>query len=343
MPDLSEIIRRDIEAHGPIGIDKFMALALGHPQYGYYMTRDPFGAHGDFTTAPEISQMFGEIIGAWCADIWNKLGCPSPFILMEAGPGRGTLMADILRATKSAGGFRDAARIVLLETSPVLRDIQRKALSAYQGDWIESLNDPIIQSSNHPIILIANEFLDALPLRQFVKINGVWQERTIKSEDEELVFTPAQGTIREDSPARDDFVKMISRLIKQRRGTALFIDYGYEGPATGDTLQAVKNNKFHPVLTDIGNADLTAHVDFTALAHAARTEGACPVGPVSQGDFLRNLGIEARAALLSAYATENQKNDIRKALHRLTAPDQMGRLFKAMAICHGESLKPEGF
>lgn len=331
MAPLDKIIREKIVRDGPMGVDEFMALALGHPQHGYYMTRDPFGGGGDFTTAPEISQMFGELLGLWAADVWIKLGRPPRFDLIECGPGRGTLMADALRAAKTVPGFIDAAQIILMEISPVLQQKQREMLRGGNVQWIDSLDHPVIRSSDGPVILLANEFLDALPVKQWQQENGQWRERTIiMSEDGGLSFSrPSNDSIHETSPARELFVNGVSELLKTRRGAALFIDYGHEG-GLGDTLQAVKNHAFAPVLEDAGNADLTSHVDFSALKQIAQDHVAV-FGPVPQGVFLDRLGIRERAAKL------NQKTE----LERLTAPGQMGRLFRAMALCH--DVTPEGF
>ena len=326
-----------------MGIGAFMALALGHPEFGYYMTRDPFGRGGDFTTAPEISQMFGELLGLWAADVWMKLGRPEKFDFIECGPGRGTLMADALRATKKIEGFHAAANIALMEISPVLQEKQEAVLREYNVQWIDDLDHPIIQSSHYPIILLANEFLDALPLEQWQFIDGAWRERVVevnaqgllsfavseKRRGAEVHITGRQDDIFECAPVREKFVGDAARILKSRRGAALFIDYGHEG-GLGDTLQAVKNHKFAPVLDDVGIADLTSHVDFAALKPAVQ-EQVTVFGPVGQGAFLERLGIRERA----------QKLNQAMALERLTAAAQMGRLFKAMALCH--DVTPEGF
>jgi NADH dehydrogenase [ubiquinone] 1 alpha subcomplex assembly factor 7 len=348
MTPLEHIIRQRIAAEGPMGVGTFMALALGHPEHGYYMTRDPFGRTGDFTTAPEIAQMFGELLGLWAADVWMKLGHPAQFNLIECGPGRGTLMADALRAVKNVPGFLDAVQIILMEISPALKEKQRKTLKEYNVQWIDNLNHPLIQSSSHPLILLANEFLDALPIEQFQFVNGEWRERIVGIDEQgrlsfstairrrsgsmqEKKFIPAfagmTGDIFETSPVRERFVEDVSKLLKQRRGVALFIDYGHEG-GFGDTLQAVKEHQFASVLENIGNADLTSHVDFTALKRASDVN---VYGPVGQGQFLDALGLRQRAQKLNQHAEAA----------RLAAPEQMGRLFKAMALCH--DVAPEGF
>lgn len=343
MTPLDKIIRSEIAANGPMGVDAFMALALGHPEHGYYMTRDPFGRGGDFITAPEISQMFGELLGLWAADVWMKLGSPPRFDLLECGPGRGTLMADALRAVKTISGFIDAARVVLMEISPVLKQKQQEILRGCNVQWIGALSDPVIASSPHPLILIANEFLDALPVQQWQFTGVEWAERRISTDQNgTFSFTTStrrkpgsilpdaqEGDIFETSSVRETFVKDVAKLLRSRRGAALFIDYGHEG-GNGDTLQAVKSHAFAPVLENIGNSDLTSHVDFAALKQAAQPH-VTVLGPVPQGVFLDRLGIRERAVKL------NQPRE----LERLTAPAQMGRLFRVMALCH--DAMPEGF
>lgn len=353
MTPLEHIIRQRIAAEGPMDVGTFMALALGHPEHGYYMTRDPFGREGDFTTAPEISQMFGELLGLWAADAWMKLGRPERFDFVECGPGRGTLMADALRAARKVEGFHAAARVTLMEISPVLKEKQRQALAGYNAQWVNTLNHPLIRSSNHPLILLANEFLDALPIEQFQYEGGEWRERIIRiNEQDELFFSasprrrpgpierpqewiPAfagmtDGDVFEFAPAREKFVADVCCLLKQRHGAALFVDYGHEG-GFGDTLQAVKRHEFVPVLDDIGNADLTSHVDFAALKLVAEENCVNVFGPVGQGRFLEALGLRERAAALGQGAE----------MARLAAPEHMGRLFKVMALCH--DVIPEGF
>jgi NADH dehydrogenase [ubiquinone] 1 alpha subcomplex assembly factor 7 len=345
---LEDLIRSQIAENGPMDVGSFMALALGHPQHGYYMTRAPFGRQGDFTTAPEISQMFGELIGAWAADIWAQLGRPEKFTLLECGPGRGTLMADALRATRRLPGFHQAARIVLMETSLSLRDQQVQALADYDVLWADNLSDPAM-AGDGPVICIANEFLDALPVRQFVKQGLLWHERVVGVVDDVLAFglsppaePPSDGTqdgIYEIAPARNNFVRELAALLRNRGGVALFIDYGYERSAMGDTLQAVRAHQPVPVLEEPGMADLTAHVDFQALAQAA---GDLPVaGPVGQGAFLQALGIGIRAEMLKTHGADAATIDA--AVTRLTDPAQMGTLFKVMALRANEKIKPAGF
>ena len=345
---LEELIRAQIAMNGPIDVGTFMNLALGHPQHGYYMKRDPFGQDGDFTTAPEISQIFGELIGAWAADMWTQMGRPDKFMLLECGPGRGTLMADALRATRKVPGFHGAAKIVLMEMSLKLRDRQVQTLADYDVAWVDGLDDRLIAFSDMPVICIANEFLDALPVRQFVRRDGVWHERVVGVVDGELAFglsppvdAPSDGTqdgIYEIAPVRNAFVRDLSARMARGGGAALLIDYGYERSAPGDTLQAVKAHQFAPVLADMGDADLTAHVDFQAIGRAAPEM--IVHGPVGQGDFLRNLGIGIRAEMLKA---KGDADAIESAVQRLTGAGEMGTLFKVMALCAGAQLKPAGF
>lgn len=334
MTPLEKTIRERIAADGPMDVAIFMELAVSH----YYASRDPFGIKGDFTTAPEISQMFGELLGAWAADVWMKLGKPK-FQLIECGPGRGTLMMDALRAAAKAPGFVEAAHIILMENSPLLIEKQKALLKDFKVEWIDNLDHPIIRSSDHPIILLANEFLDALPITQ----RAGQEPRTVILHRGRLNFDPPRGEITEASPVRENFVRKVARLLKARKGAALFVDYGYEGPATGDTLQAVREHQYISALDFVGDADLTAHVDFAPLKKAGMEEGLLVMGPVTQGDFLRRLGVAQRAdALLQNAKDMKQRGEIAAAHARLTSSLQMGRLFKVIAFCNSPHA-PEGF
>ena len=336
MSELITLLKMQIAAHGPMDVGQFMAQALGHPKNGYYMKKDPFGADGDFTTAPEISQMFGEVIGAWAADVWAQLGRPAKFILLECGPGRGTLMADMMRATQSVEGFHQACQIRLLEMSPVLKEAQAKALKDYKPRWHTSLDNLSIDC---PVIAIANEFLDALPIRQMENTSHGWIERLISySAEKGFHFTGGTGEIFESAPAREEFVHLLCGRIKAHSGAALFIDYGHVKSAPGDTLQAVYRHEFVSVFENIGDADITSHVDFEAVARHA---GIDVYGPVEQGAFLKAIGIEKRAQYLEG-RPKAKKDEIEKALHRLTHSDQMGSLFKAICFSHG-NIRPAGF
>jgi len=354
-------IKRRIEAAGPIGVADYMQLALAHPEHGYYATRDPFGAKGDFVTAPEISQMFGEVIGLWAAHMWGALGRPSPFALVELGPGRGTLMADMLRAGRLAPGFTEAARVHLVETSPALRRRQRAALreAAVPVSWFETL----AAVPAGPTILVANEFFDALPVRQYVRTGEGWRERTIGiNASGKLAWRTAEsraethgkvgvilaeqrrarpGMVAEISPQRADMARQIgSRLALS--GAALIVDYGYSARPLGDTFQAVKRHSYADPLSDPGNADLTAHVDFSALCAAARRAGARAFGPITQGQFLTALGIRRRAEKLKEINAERAA-EIDAAVARLTGADAMGSLFKVVAFTGPDGPVPPPF
>lgn len=324
MTPLERALRDRIQAEGPITVEAYMEACNSY----YYATRDPLGARGDFTTAPEISQMFGEMIGAALADVWKRAGAPSDAIYAELGPGRGTLTSDALRVMRSAGF---GGEVHFVETSPVLRDAQRSAVRA--ALWHESIEELPAK----PLLLVANEFLDALPIRQHV--GGI--ERRVVGAAGGLAFD-RDGEIIESSPARDEAVAAIALCIATKGGAALIIDYGYERGAPGDTLQAVRRHSFAPVLDNPGEQDLTAHVDFEAIGRAARDGGASVTPVVGQGDWLRRVGIERRAETLSQSNPE-RSDDIASALQRLTASGQMGELFKVMAIHSPDWPMPAGF
>ena len=302
---LIDKIREQVEATGPLGVDAYMVLCLTDPDFGYYVTRDPLGKPGDFITAPEISQMFGEVIGAWCAHMWVELGRPGEFALVEAGPGRGTLMQDILRTASQVPGFDEAVQGVLVEASPVLRDQQK---SKFEGriakiEW----HDDLSFLPEMPTILIANEFIDALPIRQFLRQPAGWQERDVTiGKDGRLAWTildgpnlealipPAlrqvdYGQIVETAPERDGIAATIGRHLTRHSGAALIIDYGYQGPMPGDSFQAIKAHDFADPLVDPGDADLTAHVDFSTLAKAAGAAGAPILGAYPPRDIPRAI------------------------------------------------------
>ena len=294
----------------------------------YYATRNPLGARGDFITAPEISQMFGELVGAALADCWTSAGKPPEAAYAELGPGRGTLAADALRVLGSAG-FEGGVHFV--ETSPVLRQAQAQAVP--NAEWHETFED----APQSPLLLVANEFLDALPVRQCV--GGIERRVTVAAGG--LAFD-RDGEIVEDSPARAEAVTAISRHLAERGGVALIIDYGHARSAGGDTLQAVRGHGYASVLAAPGEQDLTAHVDFEAVAEAARAAGAEVSPLLSQGEWLNRLGIGARAASL-ANANPERRQELAAAVHRLTAPDAMGDLFKVLAIHSPDWPAPPGF
>jgi SAM-dependent MidA family methyltransferase len=352
---LAEELRRIIAAEGPLTVERYMALCLSHPRHGYYATHDPFGAAGDFTTAPEISQMFGELIGLWAVEIFRLMGAPARLALVELGPGRGTLMQDFLRAARIDPAFMAAVEVHLVETSPVLREAQARALHGVAAPlaWHGRLADV----PDGPAVVIANELFDALPVRQFVATERGWCERLVGlGEDGGLAFglapEPTSGLPEGDRPgavlewpaAALDLTRELAIRVARHGGAALVVDYGYEGPALSDTLQAVRRHAYANPLAEPGEADLTVHVDFSKLARAATAAGAAVHGPVPQGAFLRSLGIEARAAALKRRATPAQAHDIDAALARLTGagPGGMGELFKALCITDPDLPPPPG-
>jgi len=353
---LEALLAQRIRDAGPLGIDEYMATALTHPEHGYYATRDPLGAAGDFVTAPEVSQMFGELVGAWCIDNWARMGRPDPVILAELGPGRGTLMADLLRAARVAPDFRRALRLHLVETSRALRAAQARRLADAAPRWHDNL-DTLPQG---PLLLVANEFLDALPIRQLVRKADGWHERRVTLDsDGALAFTlaaapdpgtaipralsnAAPGSVGEIRPAAAALAASVGARLSRQGGVALFIDYGHAASACGDTLQAVKNHRRHDVLADPGTADLTAHVDFATFAAAATAAGARAWGPVTQGAFLVALGLATRAAALKERATPAQAAAIDAACRRLIDPEEMGSVFKVLALAHPSLPAPAG-
>lgn len=323
MTPLERALRERIAREGPITVEAFMEACNEY----YYATRDPFGAEGDFTTAPEISQMFGELVGASLADAWVRAGKPPEAVYVELGPGRGTLAVDALRVLRSAG-FSGKAHFV--ETSPTLREMQKSALP--NASWHESTE----QLPDAPFLLVANEFLDALPIRQMV--DGT--ERRITVAGGGLAFD-RDGEIVELSPARERAVSAVAGRLVKNGGIALFIDYGHERSGKGDTLQAVRRHGFSPVLADPGEQDLTSHVDFEAAARAATSAGAQVSSLVEQGQWLQGLGIETRATGLKR-ANPNRASEVQSALERLISADRMGRLFKVLAIHAPDWPEPAG-
>ncbi len=338
---LEALIKERIKKHGAISIADYMNVCLLHPEFGYYMRRDPFGVSGDFTTAPEISQIFGELLGLWLAAQWQKQGKPEA-ILVELGPGRGTLMADALRATKKIAGFHDAVSVHLIEASPVLQQKQWKNLAGKhpQISWHPSLES----LPELPIFFLANEFFDALPIRQFV---GSEERKIMLDENGNLAFTPPttnnQQPTTESSPASQQIMRELAAHIAHHGGAGIVVDYGYTGGSQGDTLQALKEHHYHDVLQEPGEADITAHVDFDALASAAQLAGAASFGALSQGKFLLQIGASQRLMNLCASASEPQKQELMSGFERLIAHEQMGELFKVLAILPAGSAKPEGF
>jgi len=361
MQSLLDHLRARLNREGALTVADFMGEALTHPLSGYYMRGDPFGAPspegGDFVTAPEISQMFGELIGVWCAETWMRLGQPAHCLLVELGPGRGTLMADALRATRQVPGFFDAIDVHLVEVSPALRERQREALGAHDVTWLGNVG----QIPEAPMLVIANEFFDALPVRQFEQTAEGWAERlVVLAPDGNLSFalaapSPAnrvliptdlrdapEGTLAEVCPAGLNIAAFLGHRLARQPGAALIVDYGPATPTAGPTLQALRRHRRHEVLEEPGTADLTAHVDFASLAQAAGAAGCAIHGPIGQGAFLEALGIELRAAQLAERAPA-AAGAIAAARRRLTDPEQMGELFKVLALTPRELGPPAGF
>lgn len=351
MTPLADHLAARIRTEGPMSVAAYMAECLLHPTMGYYTTQTPFGSKGDFTTAPEISQMFGELIGLCLAQVWLDQGAPAPFTLAELGPGRGTLMADVLRATRGVAGFHAAARVVLVEASPRLRALQANALAPHDVTWAEDS----AALPEAPLFLIANEFFDALPIRQFVKDASGWRERLVGLAGDDLTFglsepapSPAldarfaddpPGTLVELCSQADTHIGEIARRIATHGGLALIVDYG-GWHSKGDTLQALKAHAFRPPLADPGQADLTAHVDFQALALAA---GGLRAHYTTQGAFLTALGIDVRAARLGQRLTGDALQNHNAAHHRLTDDTEMGSLFKVLGLTRPDAPPPPGF
>lgn len=356
---LADIIRAEIRDNGPMDFGRYMTLCLSHPAHGYYMTRDPFGVGGDFTTAPEISQIFGELIGAWVVDLWVKSGWYSPFRIVEFGPGRGSLMADLMRVTASVPGFHDAVHIHLIEMSPILRAKQKDALSIYNVSWHDDL-DQVPRDGQ--LMILGNEFLDALPVRRFKKMKEGWAEEVVGLDaqgdlteglvpaDASLVNSfprtliyPQEYDRIEISPVLNQILKCAYNRMSKQNGIALFLDYGYPQSSYGDTVQAVQEH--HPVslFHEPGRSDITAHVNFETVGTLAMESGLTVHGPTRQGDFLNRLRIHDRMAVLHRNATDRQKIELENSVNRLIGYDQMGSLFKVMAITVDPTLNVEGF
>jgi NADH dehydrogenase [ubiquinone] 1 alpha subcomplex assembly factor 7 len=345
-----------IRAAGPIGVDAFMAAALGDPAAGYYTTRDPLGAGGDFTTAPEISQIFGEVIGFWCAHLWQAMGGPDPLLLVELGPGRGTLMADLLRALAVLPGCRASVQVHLVETSPALRAAQQATLERRHPGLDIAWHDSIETVPSGPMLLVANEFFDALPIRQWVKRGAGWTERRVGLDAEggfafvehqttETIEAPdgADGAIFETSPASLAIAEIIGRRLAAAPGAALIVDYGHGRTSCGETLQAVRSHRPAPVLASPGEADLTAHVDFDSLAAACRRAGARTHGPATQRGFLLANGAGLRAEKLMQGKDAATRGAVAAGFQRLIDPAQMGLLFKVLAVTAPGLATPPGF
>ncbi len=356
---LEQALRRRIQADGPLPLEDFMGTAVA----AYYARGDVFGVQGDFTTAPEICQVFGEIIGLWAVVVWQQMGCPNPVRVVELGPGRGTLMKDALRAAGAVPAFTAAADIHMVERSEALRARQRDTLAPRRVTW----HDDLSEVPAGPMLLIANEFFDALPIRQLERTPDGWHHRVVTLDEtgddpDGFVFAAgprataeeiaalgpafadvAVGTIAERSPACEAVAAAIARRVASDGGAALLIDYGYADSAPGDSLQALRAHQFHPPLESPGSVDLTAHVDFARLADAAQKSGAKTHGPVSQGRFLSSLGAEVRAKSLILKAAPEQAVQISSGVHRLIHPAEMGTLFKVLAVADPALPPPPGF
>jgi NADH dehydrogenase [ubiquinone] 1 alpha subcomplex assembly factor 7 len=353
MTPLGRRIAEQITQDGPIPVAEFVRLCLTHPEYGYYRVHAAIGAHGDFITAPEISQVFGELVGLWAAEIWAAIGKPQSVRLVELGPGRGTMMADALRAVaKVVPEFRSAIDLHLVEVNPLLRERQEAALGDARPRWHRGLET----IPDGPLLVLANEYFDIFPIRQFVRAVDGWRERVVTFENGTFAFAagnaaepPAEladappGSIVETSPEAELCMTTLAERIARHRGGALVIDYGPQARGIGDTLQAMRRQKKVDPLADPGLADLTAHVDFAGLAAAAQAAGARAHGPIPQGVFLHRLGIAARAATLLKSASPRQGGDISSAVARLIEPSQMGALFKALAVVDTAQPVPPGF
>ncbi|XBQ15057.1 MAG: SAM-dependent methyltransferase [Oceanicaulis sp.] len=349
---LAERLRARIREEGPLPVSAYMAEALFDPMAGFYATKDPLGAGNDFITAPEISQMFGELCGLWAAEVWAQMGAPAPVQLIELGPGTGRMMSDMLRASRAAPGFLDACDVTLVEASPALKMVQGRTLSKAPVPvrWARRIED----AAAGPCVIVANEFLDCLPIRQAVRIEGVWRERVvgIAPDDPETfalglgaVLSPAdleslpeplreapEGALVELRPADGPLIEEIARRLKAAPGYALFIDYGSDAPEFGDTLQAIRRHQKVDPLDAPGTADLTAWAAFDRFGALARAAGLDVYGAEGQGAFLKGLGIEHRAAALSRGQDAEGRGRIARQLQRLVDPEEMGTLFKVMAL-----------
>jgi len=354
---LEDRLALTIKAGGPISVGDFIEDALGHPQYGFYTAHEAIGAGGAFTTAPEISQVFGEIVGAWLVDGWSALGEPGRFALVELGPGRGVLMADILRVAARRPEFLKGAQVRLYERSARLRlEQSRRLKDEADVDWLLKLED----APATPMLVAANEFLDCLPIRQFQKTEAGWRERLVGlGEDGGLAFVLADAPAEDEVPAfaydakpgaivetrleADRLVEFFCKRFLDKPGRAIFIDYGHARSGLGDTLQAVRGHERVPPLSSPGLADVTSHVDFQQLARTAAAAGCAVYGPVTQGSFLARLGAVERTAALSERASREERTLLQSGLQRLVAPGEMGEVFKVLCISSPGLRAPAGF
>ena len=358
-------IRQAIERAGSITMAQFMSEAMYDNNEGYYIKHNPIGKNNDFITAPEISQLFGEMLGIYSVDCWVKMNRPARFNLVELGPGRATLMDDLLRATKHVQGFHKALNIHLVDTNQALTIIQKQRLALYDIDctWHQAIYS---LPSDNPMIIIANEFFDCLPINQYIKYKNEWYEQAVGLHYEEFCYIQTalpkifsetlnieypnskNGAIVEISRAAEEVIQHLAKLLNKSLGYFLAIDYGYDyepikRKAYSGSIQAIKNHRFHPIFSDVGQADLTAHVDFYALKKAALSYEVQVTGSIAQGEFLKKMGIELRAKTLKEKATLAQQEDIDSGYNRLTSSKQMGKLFKAISIFSKGLVKPIGF
>ena len=357
--DLASKIAARVRAQGPLSLAAYMAMALYDPELGYYATRQPIGAGGDFITAPEISQIFGELIAIWCVLMWERIGHPDPVILAELGPGSGALSADLLRAARAAPSFRRALRPHLVEVSPILRIDQQRRLGTADVVWLTRMED----LPDGPLLIVANEFLDALPIRQLVRGSQHWAERMVALDAEDrLAFadgpenpllsqlvpaalraTAPPGTIFEICPSGLALAAALGARFASCPGAALLIDYGRSETVAGASLRAVSSHRRADPLATPGTVDLSAQVDFAAIAEAARAAGAAAYGPVAQCGFFQKLGAGARVAALAAHASPKQRERLESGLYRLLDPQQMGTSFKVMTLASRGLPVPPGF
>jgi len=345
---LANPLEARIEATGGLTVAEFMEYALYDPVYGYYHRKVPIGQKGDYITAPEMTQAFGEIIAVWLIDAWQKAGCPTPFHLVEMGPGRGTLMADILRTFQSLNMPMTQMAVHLVEVSPIFKNLQQDALSPFPAPVYWHKDMSTLPEGQGFCLMVANEFWDALPIQQFAKAGENWVERRIgkdRNTTDQLAFLPQEATaIREACTSMPSLVSQIAHHLGQNRGVALFLDYGHnQEDAVGDTLQAVQRHQFQNPLANIGETDLTHHVDFFRLSTLFKSSGLTLYGPTPQGNFLKAMGLDIRTENLCKRATPEQRGALRTAAVRLTHPAHMGALFKAMSVTSDPYLSPGGF
>jgi SAM-dependent MidA family methyltransferase len=350
MTPLADRIARRITAAGPMPLAEYMAVCLGDPKDGYYARADTIGAGGDFITAPEVSQMFGELIAVWCYAAWQAIGRPGKVMLAEAGPGKGTLLADLLRTVRRFADFASAIDLHLIEASETMIARQREVVAAADFADRAHWHTTLAELPDLPTILVANEFLDVLPIRQYVKAGEIWHERCVGlADDGALVWKlgPAlidpsllppgavrepDGAVFETAPAREAWIAMLGEKLAQNGGMALLIDYGHAETGFGDTFQAMRGHAHADPLAEPGLADLTSHVDFTALARAAASAGSTASAIADQGEFLLAMGLAERAGTLGAHADEMTRKRLRSEAERLARRDQMGSLFKVLAL-----------